>query len=57
MAIKVTHYDFNRLMIRGVFVCKRRIRRFIYTCHSETFQVDGKDFHVVVTVNIGVIDI
>ena len=57
VAIKVTHYDFNGLMARGVFVCKRRIRWFINTCHSKTFQVDGKVFHVVVTVNIGVIDI
>ena len=29
----------------------------MYACHSKAFQVDGKDFHVVVTVNIGVIDI
>ena len=57
MAIKVTHYDFNRLITRGGFVCKRRIRWFIYTCHSKAFQVDGKDFYVVVTVNIGAIDI
>ena len=52
VAIKVTHYDFSRLMTRRVFVCKRRIRWFIYACHSKAFQVD-----VVVTVNIGVMDI
>ena len=57
VAIKVTHYDFNRLMTRRVLVCRKRIRWFIYACHSKAFQVDGKDFHVVVTVNIGVIDI
>ena len=57
VAIEVIHYDFNRLMTRGVFVYKRRIRWFIYTCHSKAFQVDGKDFHVVVAVNIGVTDI
>ena len=57
MAIKVTHYDFSRLMTRKVFVCKKRIKWFMYVCHSKAFQVDEKDFQVVVTVNIGVIDI
>ena len=44
-------------MTRKVFVCKKRIKWFMYVCHSKAFQVDEKDFQVVVTVNIGVIDI
>ena len=52
VAIKVTHYDFSRLMTRRVFVCKRRIRWFIHACHSKAFQVDEKNFHVVDTVNM-----
>ena len=57
VAIKVIHYDFSRLMTRRAFACKRRIRWFIYAFPCKAFQVVGKDFHVVVTVNIGVVDI
>ena len=44
-------------MTRRTFVCKRCILWFMYACHSKVFEVDGKNFHVVVIVNIGVIDI